>query len=233
MNPVASRHRQISVGVLAALVLVAPLGAQSLDAVYARLDKSAPQFRSVSADIRRKIHTAVVNDDSVEAGTIKVKREKSGTRMLIDFTAPDKKTVAFDGATVSIYYPKIKTVQVYNVGDKRSLIDQLILLGFGATSDDLKAAYDATWAGAESVDGKPTSHIALIPKSKDILMRLKKAELWISDANGTPLQQRFMTSASGDFMLVTYTDVKLNIVISDGSLKLTYPKGVQIEHPQL
>jgi outer membrane lipoprotein-sorting protein len=35
-------------------------------------------------------------------------------------------------------------------------------------------------------------------------------------------------------MLVTYTDVKLNPVLTDSSLKLTYPKsGVKIEHPQL
>jgi outer membrane lipoprotein-sorting protein len=223
----------MSVRMLAFLILASPLGAQSLDAVYARLDKAAQQFKSVSADLKRDVHTAVVNDDTIETGTIKVKRDKGGTRMLIDFTAPDKKAVAFDGAAVSMYFPKIKTVQIYNVGDKRSLIDKLLLLGFGATSDDLKADYDVTWVGAEPVDGKPANHVQLVPKSKDVLMRLKKAELWISDASGTPSQQRFVTSASGDFMLVTYTNVKLNVVIPDGSLKLTYPKGVQIEHPQL
>jgi outer membrane lipoprotein-sorting protein len=228
-----SAGRHSSVRGLALLMLASSLGAQSLDAVYARLDKSAQQFKSVSADLKRDVHTAVVNDDTIETGTIKVKREKSGTRMLIDFTAPDRKTVAFDGATVSVYLPNVKTVQIYNVGDKRGLIDKLLLLGFGATSDELRADYDVTLVGVEPIDGKPTNHIQLIPKAKDVLMRLKKADLWISDATGTPVQQRFVTSASGDFMLVTYGDAKLNTVISDGSLKLTYPKGVHTEHPQL
>jgi outer membrane lipoprotein-sorting protein len=220
--------------ILAAITILAdPACAQSLDAVFARLDKSAQQFHAVIGDIKRNVHTAIVNDDSIENGTIKVKRDKNGvTRMLIDFTGADAKSVAFDGATVSVYYPKIKTVQLYNVGDKRSLIDQFLLLGFGVSSAELKAAYEVTWVGAESVDGKSSSHIQLIPKSKDVLMRLKKAELWISDATGMPERQRFVTSASGDFMLVTYTNAKLNPALTDGALKLVYPKGVQIQHPQ-
>lgn len=231
LTAIGKRHT----GVFAVLILAlaGQLSAQSLDAVFARLDKSAQQFKAVAADIKRDVHTAIVNDDTIETGTIKVKREKGSTRMLIDFTGKDSKTVAFDGATVSIYYPKIKTVQIYDVGEKRSLIDQFLLLGFGSSSADLQAHYDVTWVGAENIDGKPASHIALVPKSKDVQMRLKKAELWIADGNGMPLQQRFLTSTSGDATLVTYTNSKLNPVLTDGSLKLNYPKGVQIQHPTL
>jgi len=116
---------------------------------------------------------------------------------------------------------------------ERALIDRFLLLGFGATSADLKAEYDVSWLGTEMIDGQQTSHIQLLPKSKDVLQRLKKAELWIAEANGLPAQQRFVTSAGGDFTLVVYTAVKLNPAISDNSLKLNLPKGVQIQHPQL
>ena len=68
---------------------------------------------------------------------------------------------------------------------------------------------------------------------KPTLQRLKKAELWISDVTGLPVQQRFVTSASGDFMLVTYTNVKLNPSLSDSSLKPSLPRDARIEHPQL
>jgi len=78
--------------------------AQSLDATLARLDRTAQQFRSFSADIQRNVHTAIVNDDSRDSGTIRVKRDKAGiTRMTIDFTGKDAKTVAFDGSAVSVY----------------------------------------------------------------------------------------------------------------------------------
>jgi outer membrane lipoprotein-sorting protein len=211
-----------------------PLAAQSLDEVFARMDKTAQQFRSVAADIKRTVHTAVINDDSVETGTIRVKREKShDTRMLIDFTTPDAKAVAFDGATVSVYYPKINTVQVYDIGGKRTLVDKFLLLGFGGSSMELKNEYEVSWVGAEKIDGQQTSHIQLLPRSKEVLQRLKKAELWIADGSGLPAQQRFVTSAAGDFMLVGYTNVKFNPPLSDNSLKLNLPKGVQIQHPQL
>jgi outer membrane lipoprotein-sorting protein len=224
--------RHIGVSAVAIFALTTQLGAQTLDAVYARLDKSSQQFKGVAADIRRDVYTAIVNDHTIESGTIKVKHEKGVTRMLIDFTGRDSKTVAFDGATVSIYYPKIKTVQIYDVGDKRSLIDQFLLLGFGSSSADLQAHYDVTWVGEETIDGKSTGHIQLIPKAKDVLMRLKKAELWIAD-NGMPLQQRFLTSTGGDSTLVTYSNSKLNPPLTDSSLKLKYPSGVQIQHPTL
>ncbi len=217
-----------------AFALSVPLAAQSLTAVMTRIDKTAPQFKSMTADIKRTVHTAIVNDETVENGTIKFKREKAGdTRALIAFTGPDAKSVAFDGASVSLYYPKIKTVQIYNVGDKRGLIDQFLLLGFGATSAELQTAYEITWVGMEKIAAKPANHLQLIPRSKEALQRLKKAELWIDADTGTPVQQRFVTSASGDFMLVTYTSMKANAPLSDGSLKLIYPKVVQIERPQL
>ncbi|HWE50898.1 MAG TPA: sigma-E factor regulatory protein RseB domain-containing protein [Bryobacteraceae bacterium] len=212
------------------------LSAQTLNDVMARMDKTAPQFKSMMADMRRKVHTAIVNDDSMDNGTIKVKREKAGeTHMLIELTGPDAKSVSFDGKEARIYYPKIKTVQVYNAADKRDLIDDFLLLGFGNTSAELKAKYDVSFKGAENIDGKPTTHIQLLPKSKEVLRRLKRADLWISDATGLPVQQQLFFAASGDYMLVTYSNVKLNPPSSElGSLDLKLPKkGVHIEHPQL
>lgn len=216
------------------LSLSMALGAQSLNDVYLRLDRAAPGFKSMSADIQRIVHTAVINDNSTETGTIRLKRQKAHeTRMLIEFTKPDPKSVALADDTVSVYYPKIRTVQIYNVGDKRGLIDQFLLLGFGATSAELKEAYNVTWAGTENIAGQSTSHIQLAPKSKEVLLRLKSADLWISDATGLPVQQKFLTSSAGDYMVVTYSNLKHNAPLTDGALKLSYPKGVQVQHPQL
>jgi outer membrane lipoprotein-sorting protein len=225
-------------GVLRFLTIVCalaiPLSAQSLDDIFARMDKTAAQFKAVTADIKRVVHTAVINDDIIETGTIKVKRDKPHeTRMLIELTKPDPKIMWFGGTEASVYYPKIKTVQVYDIGAKRSLVDQFLLLGFGATSAELKETYNITWLGTETIDGQQTGHIQLVPKSPDLLRQLKKAELWISTATGLPVQEKIVTSASGDYMLVTYSNTKLNPSLSDSSLKANYPKGVQIEHPRL
>jgi outer membrane lipoprotein-sorting protein len=224
-----------------ALGLTLPLAAQSptlgasvINDAFARMDKSAQQFKSVTADMKRNVHTAVINDDAMDMGTIRVKREKShDTRMLIEFTGIDAKSVSVDGASVSVYLPKSKLVQVYDFGAKRSLVDQFLLLGFGASSTEMKADYEVTLVGNDKIGPENTWHLQLIPKSADVLHNLKKAELWIAETSGLPLQQRFITSSTGDFTLVTYSNVKFNAALSDGALKLNYPKGVKVEHPRL
>lgn len=220
---------------IAVLALVgAPLSAQTLKDVMARMDKSAPSFKSMTADIHRDMYTAVVNDESKDSGTIKVKREKGDTRMLIELSGPDAKAVSFDGKIASVYYPKIKTVQEYDAGDKRNIIDDFLLLGFGSSSTELAAKYDVSFVGVENIDGKPTGHLQLVPKTQEVLRRLKRADLWISDTLGIPVQQKLFWPGGGDFMLVTYSNMKLNPPGSEtGNLKLKLPNGVHIEHPQL
>jgi outer membrane lipoprotein-sorting protein len=218
-----------------------PLAAQApasdgtdINGAFARLDKTAQQFKAVTADIQRDVFEAVINNHEKDMGTIKARREKTHeTRMLIDLTSPDAKTALVDATSVSVYYPKIKTVQVYDIGARRGLVEKFLLLGFGASSGELKEQYDITWVGMEKLGAENTWHLQLIPKSTDVLQRLKKAELWISETNGLPAQQKFVTSSTGDFMLVTYTNVRLNPPLGDSALKLNYPKGVTVEHPRL
>lgn len=223
-------------GCLITLACAIALTAQSPDLAnaFARMDKEATQFKSVEANIARDAYTAVINDHAKDSGIIRARREKShDIRMLIDFTAPDLKTVAIDASNVRIYYPKMKTVQVYDIGPNRGLLDQFLLLGFGATSSELKDHYDVTLVGKDQIGGQSTWHLQLIPKSADVLKNLKKAELWISEATGLPLQQKFTTSTTGDYQLVTYSNMQPNKPLSDNVLKLKPPNGVKEEHPKL
>jgi len=224
---------ELSRFLITAIILTAPLAAQTPGDTFARMDKTALQLKSVVAGIKRDVHTTVINDDEIDNGTIELKRAKAhDTRMLIDFTGRDAKTVSLGESTVSVYYPKIKTVQVYEVGAKKQMVEQFLLLGFGASSAELKQAYDVTWAGIENIGGQQTGHLKLVPKSPDVSRQMASAELWISQMNGLPVQQKIVFS-SGDYWLVTYSDMKYNPPLSDDALKLKTPKGVLIEHPRL
>lgn len=212
------------------LVAAVPLSAQSLEGVFSHLDKSAAGFKTLTADIKQTAHTAVVNDDSAESGTIRLKRVKAGeTHILVDFTSPAAKSVSIAAGDVSIYIPKAKTVQIYDLRSKRSILEQGMLLGFGATSAEIKAAYEVTYVGQETIAGQPAGHIRLVPKSKEVLQSLKAADLWISDFLGVPVQQKFLTSGTGDYTLILYTNLKINPSLSDKDLKLNVPKGVQTQ----
>jgi outer membrane lipoprotein-sorting protein len=204
----------------------------SLEAILTRLDEAASQFRGMSAEVHKVSHTAVINEDTVDDGTILVKRPKPrDMRMLVDIQKPDPKTVAVAGRKVEIYLPKMNTVQEYDAGKNRALLDQFFLLGFGSTSADLRSGYDIRLGDPETVGGQKTTKIELIPKSKDMLAHLRKVELWISDSTGLTVQQKFHMPG-GDYTLATYTNIKINPNLPDAALKLDLPKGVKRETPQ-
>jgi outer membrane lipoprotein-sorting protein len=229
---VTNRHI-LAAAALFAAPLATQIAAQSLSDTFARMDKTAKDLKAVTAEIKRDVHTTVINDDEIDSGSFNLRREKSHQpHMLIDFTGKDAKTVALDDNTVSVYYPKTKLVQVYDIGAKKQAVEQFLLLGFGASSDELKQYYDVTYVGREAIDSQQTGHLKLIPKSKDVSRQVTSAELWISDANGLPLQQKIIF-ASGDYWLVTYTNIKLNPPLNEDAVKLKTPKGVQVQHPRL
>jgi len=219
-----------AIALLIALAAASPAAAV-LDAVLAHIDRAGAEFRSMSSNVRRVSHTAVVNEDSTDSGAMLLKRPKPhDIRMLVDLTQPDPKTVAFQGHKLEIYYPKINTVQEFDVGQQRALLDQFFLIGFGTSRADLEQAYKIGLLGPDPVDGQPAERLELIPKSKEVLQHLIKFELWISD-KGYPVQQKFY-QPGGDFMLVTYSDMKINPPLSDSELKLHLPKNVKREYPQ-
>ncbi|HWB87158.1 MAG TPA: outer membrane lipoprotein carrier protein LolA [Bryobacteraceae bacterium] len=207
-------------------------GDNSLESVFARMDRAASSFKGLSADLKKVSHTAVINEDTVDIGTILVKRPKPHqVRLLVKIQQPDPKDVYIEGHKVQIYTPKSATVQEYDLGKNKNLIDQFLLLGFGSTSAELKSAYNIQLVGADSIAGQSAARIALVPKSPDVLAHLLKVELWISDATGIPVQQKFYLP-SGDFNLATYTNIKLNPDLPDSVMKLNVSKDVHWEYPQ-
>jgi len=208
-----------------------PATTDSLESVLARLDRVGASFSAVSADVTWAQHTAVINEDLVDTGTMRLKRTKRDIRMLINLTAPDAKTVALQGHKLEVYYPKMQTVQEYDTGKYQTLLEQFLLLGFGTTGKELAAAYRVSLLGADTIAGQKSTGLQLVPKSEEILKNLKRVDLWISDSGDYPVQQKLYLQA-GDYRLVTYTNVKMNPPLADADLKLKLPKNVERVFPQ-
>jgi outer membrane lipoprotein-sorting protein len=209
----------------------AAVSADQLHGALQRMDESAAQFRNMSAKIKRASHTAVLKETTEESGSILLKKSNQREmRVLIDFTNPDQKAVWFHDRKVEIYNPKIKTVQIYDFGKQGSLVDQFLLLGFGTSGKELAKSYDLKALGEETVAGQKATRLELMPKSKQVRDNFNKFELWIGDA-GHPVQQKLF-QPSGDYNLVTYTDIKINTGLSDDALALKLPKDVIKEYPQ-
>jgi outer membrane lipoprotein-sorting protein len=200
--------------------------------VLTKLDQSAAKFSSMTANLTRLTYTKVIDDKSIEEGKMSLKKVGSrDLQVLIEFTKPDPRTVAFRGRKAEIFYPKLKTVQEYDLGKRTDLLDQFLLVGFGTTGKELKSNYTVKYVGDENVAGQPSHKLELTPNVADRREKLQKMELWITDGGAYPVQQKFI-QPSGDYYLFTYREVKVNPELGDEGFKLKLPKGVKREFPQ-
>lgn len=219
---------------MACLLLLAAFSAQAASTaaqVLAQMDKEAPSFRGITASITRVKYTAILDDRSEEDGSIAIRRSGKNLESKILITKPNPRSVAFSGSKVEVFYPKINTVQEFDLGKNRGLLDQFLLLGFGGSGKDLAKAYTVTVKGSDTIDGVATTHLVLSPKSAKVREILKSVELWVPEGKAQPIRQKFI-EPSDDYMEVTYHDLKLNPSLSAADLQLSLPPGVKREYPQ-
>ena len=201
----------------------------TIDTVLRQLDTAAKEFRSLSADLERTKVTVVVNDRSTEAGQIFVRRDD---KMRIELTQPDPRTILRDGNELYVFNPKIRRVEQYDLGKRRGLVDQFLLLGFGTSGSDLKKSYLVTVLGEEMLDRQKVVLLELTPKADEVRNQISKIHLWIDQSTWLPAQQKFFETGSGDYFIIRYTNVVRNVHISDSRFKPHWPKGTTKIKPQ-
>jgi outer membrane lipoprotein-sorting protein len=200
----------------------------SLEYILGMMDKSAEDFRSLTAALEHVTYTALVKDTSTETGEIYVRKD---SKMRIDFINPDPRTIIRNGDNLYIYTPKINRVEEYNIGKNRALADQYLALGFGTRSDSLQKNYDVKLSGEEDLDGQKMAVLDLVPHSDEVRKQIPKIRMWVDEASWLPVQQQFFEAGSGDYFLSRYKKVMKNLKIGDGKFKADWPKGTKIEKP--
>ena len=218
----------IAVGALAMHVF--PVArADSLDAVLARMDKAAKEFKSATADLKQVEYTAVIKESTEESGVLRIKRSNRGVTAITEYTKPAPHSFLVKDKKGQTYEPKAKMVQVYDLAKYTTLVDQFLLLAFGTSGDDLRRNYDIKPGGAEAVGSAATTRLELAPRSVDARRLATKIELWIPEDQGNAIREK-VTAPSGDYYLVDYSNVKLNVPLPDSAFDLKLPKDVKIVH---
>jgi len=214
------------------LMLAATLApAEPLADVLARMDQSAAEFRSLSAQMKRVQFTAVLSETSEMDGVLRLRRAKGGTEGVIEFQQPERRTVVIKGKSVQIYYPKAKTVEIYDASKYSSNMDQILLLGFGTSSAELKKSYDFKDGGAQKIGSVATTRLELTPKSAELQKLITKIELWIPEGQSNPIRAKF-SEPSKNYELVDYSDIKVNPPLPESAFALTLPDKVKKIYPQ-
>ena len=206
----------------AAAYAASPAAQPTLESVLGLMDKSAQDFRSLSADVEHVKYTDVVKDTSVETGHFHVRRDE---KMRIEFLKPDERTILRTGDQLYVYTPKINRVEEYDLGKNRQLVDQYVLLGFGTKVENIRKSYDIALKGEEELDQKKTVVLELTPKSETLRRQISKIQIWIDESSWLPLQQKFFETGSGDYFLFHYTNLMKNLKLGDVRFKPDWPKN--------
>jgi outer membrane lipoprotein-sorting protein len=220
--------RIIRATLLAALALTG-LRAEALPDILARMDQSARNFKTFSAKIKRTEYTKVLNDKDETDGARRLKRTNGQTIGMVEFYGKNPQTIRFAGKTVEVYSPVAKRVEVYDAtkfGKIGKQVDQLLLLGIGVSSSDLRHDFEIKLGNTEMIGPVHTTRIELIPKDNDLKKQAEKIELWIPDGESIPLQSK-VTRTSGDYEQIVYSDVQMNPTLPDSAFELNVPADVK------
>ena len=218
------------------LVLASVALAQAnLESVLKKMDTTADSFRTAQASFAWDQYTKVVDDHSEQDGTIYFRKGGKGTEMYADVvdkkTGQTQKSVLFSEGKVRLYETKVDRVTVYDSGKNKAEFESFLLLGFGGRGHDLLKSYDVKFGGEETVEGIKSARLDLVPKLKKTQKMFDRIQLWIDEARGVSVQQKFEES-SGDYRLAKYANIKLNEKIADDTFKLKTGPHTQTVTPQ-
>ena len=207
------------------------LAGEPMADVLARMDRSAAEFRSLSAVMKRVHYTAVLDETETMDGAVRLKRVKNSTAGVIEFKQPEARTIFVSGKIVQVFYPKANTVEIYDASKYTSSMDQIILLGFGTSSTELKKSYEIKDGGVQKLNGVDTTRLELTPKSAELKKLITRIEMWIPDGQSNPLRVKF-SEPSRNFEQVDYSNIQTNPALPDSAFELQLPANVRKIYPQ-
>ena len=203
-----------------------------LQRVLAQMENVGKSFRSFAAKFSQKKYTAVLGEfDTPETGEFYYARAKDGSALLRqEVSKPGRRILTIKDGIATIHQPAIKQAQIANLGVNKNKAEYLAL-GIGQSPKKLQEAFDITYQGKDSVNGIPCSVLLLRPKDPKTAALFSSITLWIKSSNGIPIQQKLL-EPSGDYLLVNFSEEKLNVRIPEAKFEQKLPEGTDIQRIQ-
>jgi outer membrane lipoprotein-sorting protein len=208
-------NRNFAVAALMALAMTSsqPLTAapDGLKAVLEKLNQSAKSFRSASADFEFDTNqTDPVPDTDVLKGVAYYERTGANFQMAAHISSenskPATKTYTFSGGVLKLDEPGVN--QVTTIAQASKFTDY-IMLGFGASGDELASKWDITYQGPETVNGIATEKLELVAKDPTVRKNIPKVTIWMDPTRAVSVKQVF-DQGQGHSRLNTYSNIKVN-----------------------
>jgi outer membrane lipoprotein-sorting protein len=207
-----------------------PAGGQAdLDRVLRQLETTGKTFQNFWARFAQKKYTAVLREfDAPELGVFVYARAKDGSALLRqEVQKPAPRVLTIKGGLATIYQPQLKQAQLVNLGNNKDKAEYLAL-GLGQSPGKLRQTFVLKYLGAETIAGSPCSMLNLKPKNASAAAFFSSITLWVSDKGGIPIQQK-LEEPNGDYLLVSFSDAKLNTKVAGSLFEQKFAPGTDVQ----
>jgi len=226
--------RIVAVFVLLLIATIISMGEQKeqsdkLESVLKCMEKSSGNFKSFTADISKRQYTAILKefDDPPESGKFYYKRAEDGSALIREeITDPAKKITTINNDEALIYQPKIKSASSYKLGKHKDKAEYMAL-GIGQSPTDLKKTFNILYQGSDTVNDAACSVLELKPKDPKTASNFSTISVWIKDATGVSTRMK-LEEPFGDYILINFSNEKLNDKIDDSKFKQKLSEDVAI-----
>jgi outer membrane lipoprotein-sorting protein len=205
---------------------------KGLEQALKRMESVGKGFQSFQARLSQKKYTAVLGEfDTPETGEFYYARAKDGSALLRqEITEPATRVLTIRGGVATLYQPRIKTARIANLGKNKDKAEYLAL-GLGQSPAKLEETFDISYRGVETVGKTACSVLILRPKSATAAAYFSSITLWVSEQSGLPIQQK-LEEPNGDYLLVTFSEERLNPKLPESLFEQKLPKDTAIQRFQ-
>jgi outer membrane lipoprotein-sorting protein len=220
---------------ICSLVLVVSLPAWAfqagnLQATIEKLNQAAKNFRSTSADFEFDTdQTEPVPDTDVLKGVSYYERNGSNFQMAAHIQtengSPIEKVYTFSGGVFKLLEkgPGIDQVTTFHQASKFA---EYVMLGFGASGNQLADKWNISDLGPEKINGVDTEKLELVAKDPAVRKNLQKVTVWMDLDRAVSLKQVF-DEGPGLSRVCTYSNIKTNQPIAKGDFTFKTDKNTQ------
>ncbi len=195
---------------------------------FKKMDAVAGSFRTFVSDFTQNTYTAILEEfGAPQEGMYFYALDKDGSALWRhETTSPAKRILTVKKGTATIYQPGIKQATIYNLGARREYVEYLAV-GIGKSSKELQEKFDVSYQGTECIGDSPCFVLFCRPKDPEVAAQVSSITIWLKKSSGTPSQFK-IESPSGDYVLETFSNEKLNVGIPDSKFEQKLPKGIDI-----
>lgn len=198
-----------------------------LQSVFRQMEAVGKNFRSFSARLTQKKYTAILEEfGATETGEFYLARAADGSTMIRqEIKSPGRVTLTIKGGVATVYHPAIKQARIVNLGKNKDKAE-FLALGLGQPPAELQKTFDVTYRGTENAANTPCSVLVLKPKDPKTAAFYSTIVMWVKKSSGIPIQYK-LQEPNNDYLLVTFSEEKLNLNIPASKFEQKLPKDVE------